>query len=306
MVPKKTLLERFHRRIIEDTEETVEKQPTTLHPDADLQNPSVPAPEVQEDNKGPRGASQVRGNPPIMKARSSMDIYMKDRDQMAFRECHKILMRITSFSSYVDTTSGCSFSMRMLEDIINTHVGGNIFLLGKKEVLFTVEDVGIILGLPSCGHHIRHYGSTKKKSKLHERFGMATNFDRKKVHSLIQEIVKSDDEADIEDTIRLWIVWFFEHTRVRQPINRTTYPRLFRWGTIAGKTSTFPTASLTDQQVIKNLMVERNEIETASLPEDTSTVRPATSLTLLHEIAASIKSQELKFDQLNTHLNDQK
>ncbi|MQM13951.1 hypothetical protein Taro_046878 [Colocasia esculenta] len=61
MAPKKTLLERFRRRITEDTEETMEKQPTTLHPDADLQNPSVPAPEVQEDNKGPRGATQVRG-----------------------------------------------------------------------------------------------------------------------------------------------------------------------------------------------------------------------------------------------------
>ncbi|MQL72091.1 hypothetical protein Taro_004416, partial [Colocasia esculenta] len=253
--------------------------------------------------------------------------------------------------------------------------------------------VGIILGLPSCGHPVRHYGSTKKKSKLHERFGMATNFDRKKVHSLIQKIVKSDDEADVEDTVRLCIVlllctflaprsahscppqmlsclddiqrireynwatavqevtlhnfenlvtfvnnqrsgatcpakrrswnqsqahyfiygcaaslavWFLEHTRVRQPINRTAYPHLFRRGTIAGKTSTFPTASLTGQQVIKNLTVERNEIETASLPEDTSTVRPAASLTLLHKIAASIKSQELKFDQLNTHLNDQK
>ncbi|MQM11912.1 hypothetical protein Taro_044827 [Colocasia esculenta] len=41
----------------------MEKQPTTLHPDADMQNPLVPAPEVQEDNIGPRGAAQVRGNP---------------------------------------------------------------------------------------------------------------------------------------------------------------------------------------------------------------------------------------------------
>ncbi|MQL91583.1 hypothetical protein Taro_024198 [Colocasia esculenta] len=280
----------------------------------------------------------------------------------------------------------------MLEDIISTHVGGNIFLLGKKEVLFSVEDVGIILGLPSCGHLVRHYGSMKKKSRLHEQFGMATNFDRTKVHSLIQELVKSDDEADVEDTVRLWIVlllctflaprsthscpqqmlsclddiqrireynwaaavqevtlhnidnlvtfvndqrsgatcpakrrsgnqshahyfmygcaaalavWFLEHTKVRQPINRMAYPRLFRWGTFDGKTSPFPIASLTSQQVIKNLTVERNEMETASLPEDTSTVRPAASLSLLHEIAASIKSQELKFDQLNTDLNDQ-
>ncbi|MQM15532.1 hypothetical protein Taro_048477 [Colocasia esculenta] len=74
------------------------------------------------------------------------------------------------------------------------------------------------------------------------------------------------------------------------------YPRLFRWGTFAGKTSPFPITSLTGQQVIKNLTVERNEMETASLPEDTSTIRSAASLSLLHEIAASIKSQELKFD----------
>ncbi|MQM08474.1 hypothetical protein Taro_041330 [Colocasia esculenta] len=220
MAPKKTLLERFCRRISEEAEETTE-QPTTLQPDAEEENVSVAEPEVQEDTRR-RGASRVRGNPPIMKARSSLAIYMKDRDHMAFRECHKILMRSTPFSVYVDNTSSCAFSIRMLEDIISTHVGGNIFLLGKKEVLFSVEDVGIILGLPSCGHPVRHYGSTKKKSRLHEWFGMATNFDRTKV-------------------------WFLEHTRVRQPINRMAYPRLFRWGTFAGKTSPFPIASLTGQ-----------------------------------------------------------
>ncbi|MQL68099.1 hypothetical protein Taro_000411 [Colocasia esculenta] len=239
-------------------------------------------------------SSDKYGNPPVMKARSSMEIYIKDRDHMAFWECHKILIRSTPFSFYVGNTSGCAFSMRMLEDIISTHVGGNIFLLGKKEVLFTVEDVGIILGLPSFGHPVRHYGSTKKKSRLYERFGMATNFDRKKVHSLIQQLV-----------------WFLEHTRVRKPINRMAYPRLFRWGTFPCKTSPFPIASLTGQQVIKNLTVERNEMKTIykgnqTIPEDTSTVPPAAaSLSLLQEIAASIKSQELKFDQLSTHLNDQ-
>ncbi|MQM18974.1 hypothetical protein Taro_051974 [Colocasia esculenta] len=336
----------FRRRIAEEAEETVE-QPTTLQPDAEEENVSVPAPEVEEDT-GPRGASRVRGNPPVMKARSSIEIYIKDRDYMAFRECHKILMRSTPFSFYVGNTFGCAFSIRMLEDIISTHVGGNIFLLGKKEVLFTVEDVGIILGLPNFGHPVRHYGSTKKKSRLHERFGMATNFDRKKVHSLIQQLVKLDDEANVEDTVRMWIVlllctflaprsahscpqqmlsclddiqrireynwaaavqevWFLEHTRVRQPINRMAYPRLFRWGTFAGKTSPFPITSLTGQQ----LTVERNEMETIykgnqTVLEDTSRVPPAAaSLSLLQEIAASIKSQELKFDQLSTHLNDQ-
>ncbi|MQL75273.1 hypothetical protein Taro_007650, partial [Colocasia esculenta] len=283
MAPKMTWLDRFRRRIAEEAEEAVE-QPMTLQPDTQEENVSVAAPEVQEDT-GRRGASRVRGNPPVMKVRSSMEIYIKDRDHMAFRECHKILMRNTPFSFYVDNTSGCAFSIRMLEDIISTHVGGNIFLLCKKEVLFTVEDVSIILRLPSCGHPVRHYGSTNKKSRLHERFGMATNFDRKKV-------------------------WFLEHTRVRQPINQMAYPRLFRWGTFAGKTSPFPIASLTGQQVIKNLTVERNEIETIYkgnqiVPEDTSTVPPAASLSLLQEIAASIKSQEVKFDQLNTQLNDQ-
>ncbi|MQM06319.1 hypothetical protein Taro_039137 [Colocasia esculenta] len=292
MAPKKSLLIRFRRRTAKEAEETV-KQPTTLQPDAEEVNVSVPAPEVEEDI-GPRGASRVRGNPSVIKARSSMEIHIKDRDHMAFGECHKMLMRSTPFSFYMDNTSGCAFSMRMLEDIISTHVGGNIFLLGKKEVLFTVEDVSIILGLPSFGHLVRHYGSSKKKSRLHKRFGVATNFDRKKVHSLIQQLV-----------------WFLEHTKVRQPINWMAYPRLFRWGTFAGKTSPFPIASLTDQQVIKKLMVERNEWETIykgnqTVPEDTSTVPPAAaSLSLLQEISASIKSHEVKFDQLSTHLNDQ-
>ncbi|MQM21478.1 hypothetical protein Taro_054519 [Colocasia esculenta] len=58
MVPKKTLLDRFCRRIAEEAEETVE-QPTTLQPDAQEENVSVVAPEVQEDT-GRRGASRVR------------------------------------------------------------------------------------------------------------------------------------------------------------------------------------------------------------------------------------------------------
>ncbi|MQM15499.1 hypothetical protein Taro_048437 [Colocasia esculenta] len=300
MAPKKSLLMCFSRRIAKEamSEDPVE-QPTAfpLPPDTEEANVSVPASGAEEDT-GPRGTSRVR------------------------------------------------------EDIISTHVGGNIFLLGKKEVLFTIEDVGIILGLPSFGHPVCHYGSSKKKSRLHELFGVATNFDRKKVHSLIQQLVNSDEEADVEDTVRLWIVlllctflcprsghscpqqilsylddiqrireynwvaavqevWFLEHTRVRQPINRMAYPRLFRWGTFAGKTSPFPIASLTGQQIIKNLTVERNEWETIyegnqTIPEDTSTVPlAATSFSILQEITASIKSQEVKVDQLTTNINDQ-
>ncbi|MQL83687.1 hypothetical protein Taro_016179 [Colocasia esculenta] len=246
MVLKKSVLMRIRRRIAKEvmSEERMERLLTLpLPPNAKEANLSVPAPEVEEDT-GPR-------NPPVIKASSSMEIYVKDRDHMAFRECHKMLMKSTPFSFYVDNTSSCAFSMRMLENIISTHVCGNIFLLGKKEVLFTVEDVGIILGLPSFGHPVRHYGSSKKKFRLHERFGVATNFDRKKVHSLIQQLV------------------------------------------------------------IKNLTIERNEWKTIykgnqTVSEETSTVPPAAaSLSLLQEIAASIKSQEVKFDQLSTHLNDQ-
>ncbi|MQL69706.1 hypothetical protein Taro_001999, partial [Colocasia esculenta] len=233
-------------------------------------------------------------------------------------------------------------------DIISTHAGGNIFMLGKEEVLFTVEDVGIILGLPSFGHHVRHYGSLKKKSMLHDRFGVATNFDGKKVHSLIQQLVNSYNEADVEDTVRLWIVLLLctflcprsahscpqqmlsflddiqrirefnwvaavqEHTRVRQPINWMAYPRLFRWGPFCDKSLPFPIGSLTGQQVMENLTVERNEWQTIYegnqiVQDDTSMVLPAaTSFSLLQEIVASIKSQEDKVDQLTTSLNDQK
>ncbi|MQM08528.1 hypothetical protein Taro_041389 [Colocasia esculenta] len=230
----------------------------------------------------------------------------------------------------------------MLKDIISTHVSGNIFLLGKKEILFTVEDVGIILGFPNFRHPVRHYGSTKKKSRLYERFGMATNFDRKKVHSLIQQLVKSDDEADVEDTVRLWIVlllctflaprsvhscpqqmlsclddiqrireyncaavvqevWFLEHTRVRQPINRMTYPRFFRWGTFPDETSPFPIASLTGQLVIKNLTVERNEMETIYegnqiVPKDTSTATTVRRMLTEYGAFPDAAKWELHFD----------
>ncbi|MQM11687.1 hypothetical protein Taro_044596 [Colocasia esculenta] len=250
----------------------------------------------------------------------------------------------------------------MLEDIISTHAGGNIFLLCKKEVLFTVEDVGIILGLLNCGHPVRHYGSTKKKSRLYERFGMATNFDRKKVHSLIQELVKLDDEVDVEDTVRLWIVllvctflaprsahscpqqmlsclddiqrireynWAaavqevtlhnFDNlvTFVKNQRSGATCPAKRRSGKesqahyfMYGCAASLAVWFLEHTRVTKNLTVERNEMETIykgnqTVPEDTSTVPPATSLSLLQEIAASMKSQEVKFDQLNTQLNDQ-
>ncbi|MQM20421.1 hypothetical protein Taro_053439 [Colocasia esculenta] len=89
---------------------------------------------------------------------------------------------------------------------------------------------------------------------------------------------------------------------VRQPINRVAYPCLLSWGPFGGKSLPFPIASLTGQQVIKNLTVERNEWETIyegnqTVQEDTSTVPPAAAtFCLLQEIAASIKSQEDKVD----------
>ncbi|MQL99158.1 hypothetical protein Taro_031881 [Colocasia esculenta] len=200
--------------------------------------------------------------------------------------------------------------MRMLEDIISTYVGGNIFLLGKKEVLFTVEDVGIILGMPSFGHPVRHYGSSKKKSRLHKRFGVATNFDRKKVHSLIQQLVNLDEEADVEDTIRLWIVLLLCTFLCPRSVHSCPQQMLSYLDDIQRIREYNWAAAV--QEAIKNLTVERNEWETIYegnqiVPEDTSTVPPvAASFSLLQEIAASIKCQEVKFDQLTTHLNDQK
>ncbi|MQL86211.1 hypothetical protein Taro_018742, partial [Colocasia esculenta] len=134
-------------------------------------------------------------------------------------------------------------------------------------------------------------------------------------HSYPQQMLSCLDDiqriSEYNWTAAVQEVWFLEHTRVRQPINRMAYPRLFRWGTFSDKTSPFPIASLIGQQVIKNLTIERNEWETIYkgnqiVLEDTSTVPPtAASLSLLQEITASIKSQEVKFDQLSTHLNDQ-
>lgn len=138
-----------------------------------------------------------------------MDIYVKDRNELAFRECHKNLMKSTPFRAYVDIAGHCSFNIILLEEIISSHIGDNCFKLGPKEVLFSVDDVGIILGLPSSGLRVHHYGSRTKKSRLHDRFGVKTIFDRKKVYSLIQGLVNSEDRTDIEDTVRLWIVLLF-------------------------------------------------------------------------------------------------
>ncbi|MQM05810.1 hypothetical protein Taro_038630 [Colocasia esculenta] len=45
-------------------------------------------------------------------------------------------------------------------------------------------------------------------------------------------------------------VWFLEHTRLRQPIDREAIPRLFRWGSVLDKKLSFSIDSLQGQQVI--------------------------------------------------------
>ncbi|MQM23418.1 hypothetical protein Taro_056482, partial [Colocasia esculenta] len=54
-------------------------------------------------------------------------------------------------------------------------------------------------------------------------------------------------------------VWFLEHTRLRQPIDREAIPRLFRWGSILDKKLSLSIDSLQGQQIIKRLKVGTKE-----------------------------------------------
>ncbi|MQL84009.1 hypothetical protein Taro_016514 [Colocasia esculenta] len=98
------------------------------------------------------------------------------------------------------------FKMTLIEEIAQSYKGASNFQLGDKTLTFTVEDVALILGLPSCGSSVPHYSSPIKLSKLHHRFVAKLTFDRKVVTKLIRQLVQSDDPCDVEDTTRLWIV----------------------------------------------------------------------------------------------------
>ncbi|MQM14998.1 hypothetical protein Taro_047933, partial [Colocasia esculenta] len=54
-------------------------------------------------------------------------------------------------------------------------------------------------------------------------------------------------------------VWFLEHTRLRQPIDREAIPRLFRWGSVLDKKLSFSIDSLQGQQIIKHLKLASKE-----------------------------------------------
>ncbi|MQM13827.1 hypothetical protein Taro_046756 [Colocasia esculenta] len=55
------------------------------------------------------------------------------------------------------------------------------------------------------------------------------------------------------------VVWFLEHTRLRQPIDREVIPRLFRWGSVLDKKLSFFINSLQGQQIIKHLKLATKE-----------------------------------------------
>ncbi|MQM03081.1 hypothetical protein Taro_035855 [Colocasia esculenta] len=54
-------------------------------------------------------------------------------------------------------------------------------------------------------------------------------------------------------------LWYLEHTRLRQPIDREAIPRLFRWGSVLDKKLSFSVHSLQGQQVIKHLKLVKIE-----------------------------------------------
>ncbi|MQM14859.1 hypothetical protein Taro_047793 [Colocasia esculenta] len=138
------------------------------------------------------------------------------------------MLRTTPFAPFVDSNHRAIFKMTLIEEIAHTYKGASNFQVGEKTLTFTVEDVALILGLPSCGLRVPHYSSPIKLSKLHHRFGAKLTFDRK--------------------------VWFLEHTRLRQPIDREAIPHLFRWGSVLDKKLSLSIDSLQGQQAMSKLL----------------------------------------------------
>ncbi|MQM07640.1 hypothetical protein Taro_040482, partial [Colocasia esculenta] len=144
-------------------------------------------------------------NNPLI-SRCSLHIYMKDKEQINFHECHKELMRETPFAPYVDIPPMKCFRISLLEEIVAHHEVGNVFNIGNKSLSFTVEDVALILGIPCTRFLVHHYGSSIEESKLHKRFGKDTAFTRQVIHGHLIDLVGSNEKDDIEDIVRLWIL----------------------------------------------------------------------------------------------------
>ncbi|MQL74086.1 hypothetical protein Taro_006433, partial [Colocasia esculenta] len=144
-------------------------------------------------------------NNPLI-SRCSLHIYMKDKEQINFLECHKELMRATPFAPYVDIPPMKCFGISLLEEIVAHHEVENVFNIGNKSVSFTVEDVALILGMPCTGFPVHHYGSSIEVSKLHKRFGKDIAFTRQVIHGYLIDLVGSDEKEDIEDTVETKLI----------------------------------------------------------------------------------------------------
>ncbi|MQL82018.1 hypothetical protein Taro_014482 [Colocasia esculenta] len=154
---------------------------------------------------GAEGKRKRYVNNPLI-SRCSLHIYMKDKEQIKFCECHKELLRATPFAPYVDIPPMKFFGISLLEEIVAHHEVGNVCNIGKKSLSFTVEDVALILGMPCIGFPMHHYGSSIEVSKLHKRFGKDTAFTRQVIHGYLIDLVGSAEKEDIEDTVWLWIL----------------------------------------------------------------------------------------------------
>ncbi|MQM09956.1 hypothetical protein Taro_042839, partial [Colocasia esculenta] len=92
-----------------------------------------------------------------LKGICSLENYVKERDQLGFRDYHRAMMRTTPFAHFVDSNHRAIFKMTLIEEIAHSFKGASNFQIGDKTLTFTVEDVAVILGLPCCGLRVPHY-----------------------------------------------------------------------------------------------------------------------------------------------------
>ncbi|MQL90903.1 hypothetical protein Taro_023501 [Colocasia esculenta] len=98
-----------------------------------------------------------------------------------------------------------TFNISFVEQIILGWEGEDLFKFGKTIILFTADDVALILGVPSVGLDVPINGPMQK-SVLHSHFSNTEKFDREGIKKLIRGIIKSNETDDVANTVRLWIL----------------------------------------------------------------------------------------------------
>ncbi|MQL76506.1 hypothetical protein Taro_008896 [Colocasia esculenta] len=94
--------------------------------------PALPAKRTEEEDSAPSSSSSSDDGAKCqefknaLKGICSLENYVKERDQMGFRDCHRAMLRTTLFAPFVDSNHRAIFKMTFIEEIAHTYKGAKI------------------------------------------------------------------------------------------------------------------------------------------------------------------------------------